>query len=201
VVVALACLTSVPAAAGDGITATLLTSFVPAAPSVIADFDGDHRFDLATVGTLGSTRNGYHHQLDVQLNTAQSPVFTFLILPAANRLSALDLDGDNDRDLVLETPLRVPLAVWINDGGGKFHECNLDAFRFQLLHSDPGSLASSERLLPLLRTGECPRRNAALSHPFRQGPQPVGRKLTAHTLESPLAPKQFEIWTRGPPTA
>jgi hypothetical protein len=199
-VVVLACFTGSPASAGDGVTATLLTSVVPAAPSVMADFDGDHKLDLATVGAIDSNRSGYYHQIDIRLNAAQSPVFTFLIHSAANRLSARDLDGDNDRDLVLETPFRVPLAVWINDGAGNFHEGNLDNFRFQLLHDDPLSLGSSERLLPLLRTGECPRRSAALSSPFHRGPEPARAKLIANRPDRLGTPKHFDIWTRGPPT-
>jgi hypothetical protein len=166
----------------------------------MADFNGDHRLDLATVGHFDTDRKGYDGRLDIQLNAAKSPVFTFLIRPAANRLSARDLDGDNDRDLVLETPFRVPLAVWINDGGGNFHEGNLDSFRFQLSHDDPRSVGSAERLLTLLRTGECPRRNAALSVPFRSGPEPVGTRLPLTFLDCRGATKYFAIWTRGPPS-
>ena len=106
----------------------------------------------------------------------------------------------NHFHLVLETPLRVPLAVWINDGAGNFHEGNLDNFRFQLLHDDPLSLGSSERLLPLLRTGECPRRSAALSSPFHRGPEPARAKLIANRPDRLGTPKHFDIWTRGPPT-
>jgi hypothetical protein len=167
----------------------------------MADFDGDHRLDLATLGAADPLRSGYFHQVHIQLSTQEFPVFTLLIRTAVNRLSALDLDGDNDRDLVLETPFRVPLAVWINDGGGNFHEGNLENFRFQLSHDDPRSLGSSERLLPFLRTGECPRRNAALSQPFRCGPQPVGANLLASRLEYIGVPQHFDIWTRGPPAS
>ncbi len=166
----------------------------------MADFDGDHRLDLATFGPFDSVRTGYDRRLGIQLNAGKSPVFTFVILPAANRLSARDLDGDNDRDLVLENPFRVPLAVWINDGGGKFHEGNLDSFRFQLLHEDPRSLGFSERLLTLLRTAECPRRNAALPSPLRSDPEPVGTKLAVSSLECHGSAKHFAIWTRGPPS-
>ena len=197
---ALACLTGSSAAARDGVTATLLTSLIPAAPSVVADFNGDHKPDLATVRTaLDSHHNGVYNQLDIQLNAAPSPVFSFLIRSAANRLSARDLDGDNDRDLVLETAFRVPLAVWINDGAGHFQEGNLDSFRFQLSHDDPRSLASSERLMPPIRTAECPRRNAALSSPFHRGPELTGTKFLPNPLDLMAAPKQFDIWTRGPP--
>jgi hypothetical protein len=189
----LACLTSTPAAAGDGVTANLLISPEPVTPSVMADFNGDNKLDLATLGTLNQD------QIHVQFNAAQFPVFTFLIRPAANHLSARDLDGDNDRDLVLETPLRVPLAVWINDGAGNFQPGDLDKFRFLLSHDDPRSLASCEQPLPSLRTGECPRRSVVLSLPSRCGPESADGKFSADGPAHPATARNFDIWTRGPP--
>ena len=126
-------------------------------------------------------------------------MFSFLIRSTANRLSARDLDGDNDRDLVLETAFRVPLAVWINDGAGHFQEGNLDSFRFQLSHDDPRSLGSSERLMPPLRSAECPRRNAAIACPLHRGPELAGTRFLTNPLEGIAAPQHFDTWTRGPP--
>ncbi len=187
----LGCFTGAAAAAGDGVTANLLTSPL-AAPSVMADFDGDHKPDLATLGMLD--------QVQVQLGTAQFPVFTLLMRPSANRLSARDLDGDNDRDLVLESPFHVPLEVWINDGAGNFEVGDLENFRFQLSHDDPGNVGFSERLLPPFRTAECPRRGVLLANPFYCSPERLGTQLVVRNLDRVVASRDFEIWTRGPPS-
>jgi hypothetical protein len=189
-VLALACFTGAAAVAGDGVTANLLTS-PPAAPSVMADFDGDHRPDLATLGKLD--------QVQVQLGTAQFPVFSLLIPPSANRLSARDLDGDNDRDLVLESPFHVPLEVWINDGAGNFHVGNLESFRFQLSHDDPRNVGFSERLLAPIHTAECPRRSMLHANPFYCRLEPAGRQLLIRKLDRVASQGDFDIWTRGPP--
>jgi hypothetical protein len=161
----------------------------------MADFDGDHKPDLATLGSNSEDNSPF---IEVQLGTTNFPVFTLLIRGSGNRLRARDLDGDNDRDLVLETALRVPLAVWINDGAGNFQQGNLESFRFQLSHDDPTSLGSYGR--PLLPHGaECPRRNAALSSLLERAPEPAGARLLATPQTSPAAPNHFDIWTRGPP--
>jgi hypothetical protein len=188
-VLALACFTSAPATAGDGVTANLLTS--TAVPSVMADFNGDHKLDLATLGMLD--------QIQVQLGAPQFPIFNLLIHPSANRLSARDLDGDNDRDLVLESPFNVPLEVWINDGAGHFHVGDLEKFRFQLSHDDPGTVCSSVRLLAPIRPAECPRRGMLLANPFYRRPEPAGPKLLVRGLDHFATNLQFDIWTRGPP--
>jgi hypothetical protein len=189
-VLALACFIGAPATAGDGVTANLLTS-PAAAPSVMADFNGDHKPDLATLGMLD--------QIQVQIGAAQFPIFTLLIHPSANRLSARDLDGDNDRDLVLESPFNVPLEVWINDGAGHFHVGDLETFRFQLSHEDPRTVCSSARLLAPIRTAECPRRSILLASPFYRRPEPAGPNLLVRDLDHFATNLQFDIWTRGPP--
>lgn len=196
---AFALLTSVSAVAGDGVTANLLAAPDAPPPSVVADFDGDHKLDLATLATLNSKLGGLLQQIHIQFGVVQSPVFNLLIRPFANRLDALDLDGDNDRDLVLESPLREPLAVWINDGAGNFHEGNLENFRFQLSHGDPRSIRSAERVLPLLRTGECPRRSAALKGVAGRDPDLVGTELLLGRIRPSAESRYDQIWTRGPP--
>jgi hypothetical protein len=157
----------------------------------MADFNGDHKLDLATLGVLD--------QIQVQLGAAQFPIFTLLIHPSANRLSARDLDGDNDRDLVLESAFNVPLEVWINDGTGNFHLGDLEIFRFQLSHDDPRTVCFSARLVAPIRTADCPRRNILLASPFCRRHDPAGPNLLVRDLDHFATNLQFDIWTRGPP--
>jgi hypothetical protein len=59
-------------------------------------------------------------------------------------LSSRDVDGDQDRDLVILEPVsRKPIGVWINDGAGVFHEGNLADFQALL-----GRGSSSSSMLP-----------------------------------------------------
>jgi hypothetical protein len=138
-------------------------------------------------------------QIHVQLGAEQFPIFTVLIHPSANRLSARDLDGDNDRDLVLESPFNVPLEVWINDGAGNFHVGDLEKFRFQLSHDDPSTVCSTARLLAPIRTADCPRRGVLLANPFYRRPEPAGPKLLVRDLDQFATERDRNLWTRGPP--
>jgi len=194
-VLALACLGSSSAIARDVVHATFLSS-PDSAPSVLADFDGDQKLDLAT---LGPDKADESPLIAVEFGTTKSPVFTFLIRGAGNRLRARDLDGDNDRDLVLETAFRVPLAVWINDGAGNFQQGNLESFRFQLSHDDPASIGSADAFGFPLRGGECSRRNALVSDTSVCGPQLARATLLAKPFAPLLVSNHHDIWTRGPP--
>jgi hypothetical protein len=195
----LACLCSFPVSASNGVTANLLTPQAARNPSVIADFDGDHRMDLATFGAADLTGLSHLEKITVQFGIAEASAFSLSMPAAANRLWARDLDGDNDRDLVLETPFSVPLAVWINDGAGNFHEGNLDTFRFQLSHRDPRSLTSSVPLPVSGRAGECPRRSAVVSHFLGGDPERISASLILTPLQNVAAIQILHLCTRGPP--
>jgi hypothetical protein len=102
-----ACLSVLPAFAKDQHVRNRLTW----------DFDGDHKSDLA-VGTV----HGSTFTVQVQFSKEHSR-----ILLKANfhgrvppHLIATDVDRDNDVDLVLTGVSFRPIAVWINDGNGKF---------------------------------------------------------------------------------
>ncbi len=83
------------------------------------DFDGDHNTDLAVGAVSGST-----FTVHVQLSGRLKEVFLKTKVPRqlALNLSALDVDRDNDIDLVLTGFSFRPLAVWLNQGHGKFQK-------------------------------------------------------------------------------
>ena len=114
------------------------------------------------------------------------------------RLRARDLDGDKDRDLVLETLSSVPLAVWINDGAGHFKRGNLDDFRFQLSHEDSQSFNAAALIVPSELTENCPRGDA-VPHAGSFSPYIANTKL----METFGAPIRFaaaaNFKPRGPP--
>ena len=109
------------AAAGTGARA-------PFGAFVAADLDGDHQPDFATAGAMRHDTAGYLLDISVRLSAAESGTITVRTARAAGRISARDLDGDADRDLILESFDREPLAVVLNDGGGHFHQVSLDTF-------------------------------------------------------------------------
>ena len=147
-----ACLAGSPAAAAPGASA---------ATWAMADFNGDRKSDLVTVvaatSSFGQARS---HQLQIQLDAQHTPALAVSRFAARDRLNVRDLDGDSDRDIVLETAFGEPLAIWLNDGDGNFHEGDVDSFRFQFSHDDRRSIESPERPSPPGLIGEYPSRDA-----------------------------------------
>jgi len=137
------------AAAGSGLAAS--THDLPSAldsPAVsgwvLADLNGDQSVDLATARSGRHDAKGYAQEVRVTLGAFRQTSFHFLSPGATVELSTQDVDGDQDRDLVILEPVsRNPIGVWINDGQGLFHEGNLADFEALLGHG-----RSSQSLLP-----------------------------------------------------
>ena len=111
---------------------------------VLADLNGDQNVDLATARSGRHDANGYTQEVSITLGAFQQTSFHFLSPGAKIELSSRDVDGDQDRDLVILEPVsREPIGVWINDGAGYFHEGNLADFKGLLGHG-----RSSSSLLP-----------------------------------------------------
>lgn len=112
-------------------------SIGPGLPFAIADFDGDHRPDFASVQAGGSdfTSGDYWIQLRLSALGRQS---IRLIAPAGGLvIEARDVNGDHAPDLVLSTSwFRRPVAVFINDGHGSFSRADLNAFSGAFNHPD-----------------------------------------------------------------
>ena len=105
---------------------------------VTADFNGDNKADVVTL--TPSKPSAMVPTLRFGLMDAA--VFTLQEGHSANRLIARDIDGDTDRDLVLETAFSEPIAVWLNDGAGNFVRGNLEDYRFQLSHQSPQTVVA-----------------------------------------------------------
>jgi len=96
--------------------------------SAIADLDDDGRPDLAFSTTAIRTRSSAEYRIEIKLSS-QDALVTFTLSGDSDqtRISPEDIDGDRDLDLVLRNVWTgAPLALWINDGKGHFHEGNLD---------------------------------------------------------------------------
>ena len=198
---AVSCLTVSPAAAGGVATPRLLGPAVaPPATWAMADFNRDGELDLVSVGAPGPNGQGLPLQLHVQLSAPPVPVLTRHLFTSGNRLNVRDLDGDSDSDILLETPFRELIAVWINDGTGHFHEGNVDSFRFQFSHDDRRSLEPGEQPAPPNQIGECLSRDAAASRYACFDPKLPGVTLIACREERARAVHPSAIRTRGPPS-
>jgi hypothetical protein len=88
-----------------------------------SDLDGDHQPDVAA-GRV----DGQSYRVEIQLTT-QPQKTTLLTLSSGDllvQLSARDVDGDNDQDLVASSATALyPLALWLNDGKGHFQQGDL----------------------------------------------------------------------------
>lgn len=165
-----------------------------------ADLDGDHRPDIATAGASRREGAGYALDITLRLSSVDVGVITVRTPGIAGRITARDLDGDSDRDLILESFDRVPLAVVLNDGGGHFHQANLDEFRGRL-RRDSRSFENPAADPDLRSTGESPVSPAAALAPAASRPD-------ADTSDAdPLPDECFVILrhsiraNRGPPAS
>lgn len=87
---------------------------------IFADFDGDREQDIAY--TSASAHNRGLRSVTVHLaQSGQKQVVDLAAWPAATSVFSRDVDGDQDRDLVLAIGPQRPVAVFLNDGAGSFY--------------------------------------------------------------------------------
>lgn len=157
---------------------------VPSAPAAsgglgpsfaIADFDGDQQLDIATVegSQLGSASNS-EYWIELQLTAAARQAIHVVAPFGGLAIEARDVNGDHAIDLVVTTAwLRAPVAVFLNDGHGRFSRAEPSEF--------PGAFGDSQRnwgsssnqtaeavgIPPQSRSGIC---SDAAGHPDVRGP-------------------------------
>jgi len=113
---------------------------------VVGDLDGDQKVDLAVSRDIARTANGYQYRVELKLTQAKTGSFTFSHTDGLGvTIAAIDVDGDNDLDLVIDG--RFPgqrIGIWINDGNGTFTE----DVHHRFTSTDVASLASLRPDIP-----------------------------------------------------
>jgi hypothetical protein len=95
----------------------------------VADFDGDLQPDIASARLAHHDGRGFALEVIVNLGPGGTS-FHVRSSVADVELSARDIDGDKDRDIiVLEARTKQPVGVWLNDGAGSFEEADVARFR------------------------------------------------------------------------
>lgn len=93
---------------------------------ILADLDGDRIADLAAAGPGSRDGAGYVHT--VQIDLSGFPATSFMVRGTSKSIALAfrDVNGDEDRDLIVFEPWSsLPLGIWLNDGAGHFKEANV----------------------------------------------------------------------------
>ena len=94
------------------------------------DLDGDQLPDIAVAEPQGFSSHLSSYRVAVHLSSNDGSAFEIRSrAPGGLHLTALDVDGDHDLDLVVVTEQgRQAVGVWINDGKGSFSEGDASAY-------------------------------------------------------------------------
>ena len=129
------------------------TRILTGSPQALSDLDGDGLADPV----LFDPGNPHRH---IELYLSRTDERTILPFGAAaggnGSLSAQDLDGDGDMDLLWQESLPShTVRVWLNDGRGRFEcLCPPDAHARRFLIGSPGVTASPSRRSPSVLSSE-----------------------------------------------
>lgn len=169
---------------GADLGSTAIASAGPGLPFAIADFDGDHRPDLASIqsGQMDSSSSTNDYWVQVQLSRSGPTLFRLVAPKGGLRIEARDVNGDHAVDLILSTAwLRQPVAILLNDGHGSFLRVAPTAFPAAFRKSDLNWSDSANRPIETFgisqefRTGMCAQANkSASTQPDAASIQPAG---------------------------
>jgi hypothetical protein len=111
--------------------ATLIRLGTAASPfgwaKALGDFDNDGQPDVAVADRISRSDGQTEYELEIDLSGGGAQDFRFTSVQEALDVELADVDADGDLDIVLRPVLsRVASAIWVNDGGGRFHERKVD---------------------------------------------------------------------------
>ena len=126
---------------------------------LIADFDGDHKPDFATVDVDRSFIHLTNYSIHLQLSRGCDSAIGLTAPSGGLQLISRDVNGDDILDLVVRTAFDSNLvAVLLNDGHGNFTLAKPE--QFPGFESEPGSHFSSELRHPVERISLLPSRTS-----------------------------------------
>jgi len=93
----------------------------------LGDLDNDGQPDVAVADRISRSDGKTEYELDIDLSGGGAQGFRFTSEQEALDVEIADVDADGDLDIVVRPVLsRVASAIWVNDGGGRFHERKVD---------------------------------------------------------------------------
>lgn len=149
----------------------------------IADFDGDHRPDLADVQRGQNSFTTSSYWIGLRLSTVGRQYIRLVAPPGGLAIEARDVNGDRNVDLVVRTEwFSQPVAIFLNDGHGNFSRAKPASFQeaFNPSNLSWGSTSNREEEAVAApapsqsRDGACPEGSASAP----------GRSLAGLTLAS-----------------
>jgi hypothetical protein len=145
--------------------------------TALGDFNGDGAPDLAVADRVARRGEGFGYRLRVSVSGLSSRDVAFVSRHAALTVRALDVDHDQDVDLVVSAvPSGELVAVWLNDGLGRFTESSVS--RAPALSSFHATLDSADSDDGASLSTEAPRRAAeAFAVRRARAPSPERRAL------------------------
>jgi hypothetical protein len=165
------------------------------------DVDSGSPPALATASASRRDSTGFTFELWIRFGGADAHAITVRTTRYASRMFARDLDGDSDRDLVVEAFDLEPIAVLVNDGGGRFHQAPLDQFIGLLRRPGPHSVKAPQREDDSPDTGECPASPADLDASDAASPAFVATRAVTGAGGCSVALWHPVFATRGPPSS
>jgi len=165
----------------------------------LADFDGDHRIDRATLSGTGTRKS-----LDIRLSHTTTHTLLHFDTLASTRGSVFagDIDNDGDNDLVW-TDLVHPddVVVWLADGAGRFERVCPDRFASAFVLTDAPAYDGPEN--PRLDSSAGPQRQPSPSLPTasRRAHSSSTPVSFTHRHHAPVAEGYQRLYlNRGPPS-
>jgi hypothetical protein len=178
------------------------TSLEHGLPFAIADFDGDLRPDFASIQARQINSDNSDYAIQLRLSTA-GPQSIQLVAPSGGlALEARDVNGDRAVDLLVFTLWRKqPVAIFLNDGHGRFSRAALSAFPGAFCKSDVNLASGSNSetdtlgLAPQSGAGICPKEKDSLHH------LPRAELISALSPGFPLSSFSVSRAGRAPPSS